>query len=596
MPRRPQLRPSSEPLWQRQGESARGAAPGARARARVRQAQSQRARGGRRLCALGLLGGLLRAGAGRRAPAYADLGDAAHEAHRLVHGPVAAVRVPLDSPGRHLLRGPGDDLLGTGTIPGHGLAGKLGGPAPGSVRDLAGLRGLAGLGAPWPGTLGPGLRRLPGPGLASGRRPCRLEQRAQLPPAERRVGVDEAGRGPEHRASRGIRQESAGRSQGGAESPKLLLIAGDGHRALELLTSSVSAAPVEQLEERHGIRPEGAPRGPSCHERLPPPSVGNCPSLRLRALPECKEDLQQQDSKRKMINSAPVLLQKASVRVFLQVSIPVNHQHPGCRREVTGVARYALDLALVLPSRGTHCQPEVQEGKLFCPGLLAYQEVVCGHVPVKSYLGQRSKDRSHLRTERCRCGARPRKVPGRELAPRQRPLQELRQADDLEAILVHAVEPLVHRLALESGHGRQHLVLAARHGRLPHAVGNILRHPMVALQACRQGVGEQLQHLGLQEAGIEHLLVCRRRAFEGQRGPCLLRRRAAPGVLDFPDDAEGALAQHAQLLEGPPTDAHRAVAARGPARLCGARLWPPAEGRGGRGHRAGSHACWRRHG
>mmetsp|Transcript_28657 Transcript_28657/g.78645 ORF Transcript_28657/g.78645 Transcript_28657/m.78645 type:complete len:209 (+) Transcript_28657:1224-1850(+) len=208
---------------------------------------------------------------------------------------------------------------------------------------------------------------------------------------------------------------------------------------------------MEELEEPHRVRPEAAPglSGPCNCSVLRHGCCclrGGLPRRRLLrhgALPQRKENLQGEHAQGVVVHPGFVLLQETGVWVRFQVLVPIDHEHPSGRREVTWVTRYVHHLEVVMPSGCTDRKPKIEKRKVLFRRLFTDEEVVCRDVSVVGDSLEAKKDRGHLQEQCARGGASACKVACAKGAFREGALEDLCQGKSLQAVLIHSIEPLV---------------------------------------------------------------------------------------------------------------------------------------------------------
>mmetsp|Transcript_82283 Transcript_82283/g.218327 ORF Transcript_82283/g.218327 Transcript_82283/m.218327 type:complete len:246 (-) Transcript_82283:177-914(-) len=216
-----------------------------------------------------------------------------------------------------------------------------------------------------------------------------------------------------------------------------------------------------------------------------------CRCLGVRHVPEAKEHLQAEQTEGEMVKPRLVLAEEARVRVSLQILVPVDYKHPGGRREVARVSRDVPRLEVLMPTGGPDRKPKVQEGKLHIVRPIPDEEVVRRDVPVVRNATEWHEHRGHLGQELHHHPASTREGARAEGGPREGPLQDLRDINSLQAVLINPVEPLVEGPPLELRHGHEDFAtdFPGGHGTgsrtwedvSDHTMRQVLRHPLQAV-------------------------------------------------------------------------------------------------------------------
>mmetsp|Transcript_92544 Transcript_92544/g.183691 ORF Transcript_92544/g.183691 Transcript_92544/m.183691 type:complete len:221 (-) Transcript_92544:295-957(-) len=181
---------------------------------------------------------------------------------------------------------------------------------------------------------------------------------------------------------------------------QLVCIFGHGLRAGKCLSSGGSTLCVKHLEEIDRVCPESPPCGSCLRQCVHLFCSKNTRSLTLGTLPERKEHLKGHHAEGKMVHPELVLLQKAWVRVRIEVFVAIDHQHPCCWGEVARITRDVACLVLFLPTVRADREAKVKDRELFLALLrFADEEVVGGDVAVVGNFRKCHEDGGHLRNQ-----------------------------------------------------------------------------------------------------------------------------------------------------------------------------------------------------
>mmetsp|Transcript_129997 Transcript_129997/g.323952 ORF Transcript_129997/g.323952 Transcript_129997/m.323952 type:complete len:234 (+) Transcript_129997:1257-1958(+) len=183
----------------------------------------------------------------------------------------------------------------------------------------------------------------------------------------------------------------------------------------------------------------------------------------LWEVPKRKHDLGGECAQSEVVDSVAVLSAEVCIRVCFDVLVSKGKQHPSGRRKVPWVTSDVPALPFLLPTPGAHCKAKIEDSELLSVGILppsTDEEVVSRSITVHRDTLQYSENGGHLFQEACGSPASAREAAARQSTTPQRALQQELDAHGLHCLLVHTIEPLVQRLALQFGHHKQHMVLA----------------------------------------------------------------------------------------------------------------------------------------